>query len=150
MFSHSPNFQALHLSYLLILLLFLVLFHFTYYICNEITSLISRLLYSRLLNKHLSRSRANRRLVFFTAFVNDANGFVRNSERFSKDLNSLSVVFHILFFAIIFTSDFDLRLSAEVTPFVSILRSVQMRKQQQHLLRASGAAAGVACGMGPW
>ena len=27
---------------------------------------------------------------------------------------------------------------AEVTPFVSILRSVQMRKQQQHLLRASG------------
>lgn len=29
-----------------------------------------------------------------------------------------------------------------VTPFVSILRSVQMRKQQQHLLRASGSSGG--------
>jgi len=40
--------------------------------------------------------------------------------------------------------------SFEVTPFVSILRSVQIRKQQQHLLRVSGSSGGVKPGLASW
>ena len=65
MFLHFTNFSASHLSSLIIFLVFLIFFHFTYqnHACYSIC-FCSRLLYSKLLNKHLSRSRANRRLVF--------------------------------------------------------------------------------------
>ena len=60
-----PNFPALHLSCLITFPVFLVFFHFTFqnHICYMFS--FSRLLYSKLLIKHLSRSRANRRLVYF-------------------------------------------------------------------------------------